>query len=212
MDKELRFSIHPLNSGIVFFSPEVFKLCLSCEILYTCKILGRSPRGKRRRPGWPHTDTVPPALKCMWKYTDLQKSYPRPNSAMQFVWVREKKKENSWHTQIRIIRGGLLKKVWPSAGNRSAGTQARSRGSAAVLRPRGRRAGRGHRSLEAEGGPYRGGSTSSSSLRWQGLTKIYSLSELNDSKVSLTGFPTVELTVLKPGGRSRLGSSHDVPV
>lgn len=143
----------------------------------------------------------PPALKCMWKYTDIQKSYPLPNSATQFVWVREKKKENRWRTQIRIIRGGLLKKVWPSAGNLSAGTQARSREAAAVLRPRGRRAGRGHRSLEAGSGPCRAGSTSSSSLRWQGP---YSLSELNDSKGFLTGFCTAELTVLKPGGRSSL--------
>lgn len=128
------------------------------------------------------------------------------------MWVREKKKENRRRTQIRIIRGGLLKKVWPSAGNQSAGTQARSREAAAVLRPRGRRAGRGHWGLEAERGPYRAGSMSSSSLRWQGLTKIYSLSELNDSKGFLTGFRTVELTVLKAGGRSSLGSSHDVLV
>lgn len=91
--QELQFNIPPLNSGIIFFSPEVFKLDFSHEILYTNKILGISPRSKRSSPGWPHTKHCLPA--CPWLTSPCFYPFPPPGNLSQlcgtWVFVRSSK-------------------------------------------------------------------------------------------------------------------------
>ena len=81
--QELWFNISPLNLGIVFSSPEVFKLDFSHEILYTNKILGISPRSKQSRPGQPHTKHCPPAYP--WLASPCFYPFPPPGTYLSSV-------------------------------------------------------------------------------------------------------------------------------
>ena len=57
--QELWFNISPLNLGIIFSSPEVFKLDFSHEILYTNKILGIAQEVNRAAQVSHTQNTVP---------------------------------------------------------------------------------------------------------------------------------------------------------
>ena len=85
--QKLWFNISPLNLGIVFSSPEIFKLDFSHEILYTNKILGISPRSKQSRPGQPHTIHCPPAYP--WLASLCFYPFPPPGNLSQLcgTWV-----------------------------------------------------------------------------------------------------------------------------